>query len=182
MPLLLKNLTETIPDFKYHGVDIVTTVIDSVKLKFASEKNWKFEVLDFTSQSLPPGYELIYSRDALQHLPLLKVVDALEKFANAENARYLLVGSYLEIGIGEIASKINNKNIRTGDMFTINLTQAPFYLEKYEQKYKEGYDGWQKYLVLYDIPRYLKQIDFESMRKKIIKDYNINYNMSKPEN
>ena len=36
------------------------------------------------------GYELILCRDALQHLPLLSVVDALENFARSD-ARFLLV-------------------------------------------------------------------------------------------
>ncbi len=39
---------------------------------------------------VPSGYDLILCRDALQHLPLLSVVDALENFARSD-ARYLLV-------------------------------------------------------------------------------------------
>jgi len=43
-----------------------------------------------TQVPVPSGYDLILCRDALQHLPLLSVVDALENFARSD-ARYLLV-------------------------------------------------------------------------------------------
>lgn len=45
-------------------------------------------------EPLPNGYELILCRDALQHLPLLSVVAALENFARSD-ARYLLVRTEL---------------------------------------------------------------------------------------
>lgn len=172
MPLLLNNITNLDEKFRYHGVDIVESVINKVKKRFGEKKNWKFDSLDITRQPLPTGYDLIYSRDALQHLPLLKVVDALENIANTKDSRYFLVGSYLNSGISERRAKINNNNnIRAGDYFSINLTQFPFYLNSTMKNFKEAKDGIQKYLVLYDIPDYLKTIDFESMRKRISEKY-----------
>jgi hypothetical protein len=95
MPLLLRNLTQQITNFKYHGIDVVESVIDSLKIKYNNETNWLFSLHDVTRQPLPPNYDLITSRDALQHLPLDYCVDALKAYSRTIGARYLLIGSYI---------------------------------------------------------------------------------------
>ena len=99
MPLLLNNITNEIPDFRYYGVDVVESVINISKVKYANKKNWKLDVLDITSQELPDGYDLLFSRDAFQHLPLIKIANALKMIANAKEAKYFLVGSYVKTGV-----------------------------------------------------------------------------------
>lgn len=77
MPSLLDNITQSIDTtFKYYGVDIVEKIINQSIIKYSNNNNWKFSILDFTQQNLPDNYELIHTRDALQHLPLVKIVDA----------------------------------------------------------------------------------------------------------
>lgn len=95
MPLLLRNLTQQIANFKYHGIDVVESVIDSLKIKYNNETNWLFSLHDVTKQPLPSNYDLITSRDALQHLPLDYCVDALKAYSHTIGARYLLIGSYI---------------------------------------------------------------------------------------
>ena len=164
MPELLKNLTVSNIFFKYHGIDIVESVITKSREKYANDfKNWNFSLFDLTRGPLPSDYDLIFSRDALQHLPLLAVYEALKSFATANNSRYLLVGSYLE----------NKKNIqiKPGEYFDINLTLPPFNLDKYEEQYREAifdYKLDKKFLILYDIPNYLSKIDFEKMKNDIL--------------
>lgn len=75
MPLLLKNISENLngKHFRYHGVDVVEKLIHSARIKYPNEENWKFSVCDISAGNLPNGYELIFSRDALMHLPYKEV-------------------------------------------------------------------------------------------------------------
>lgn len=77
MPYLLNNVSETLGKrgerFRYHGVDVVESIINASIVKYADRKDWQFSVCDFSQQDLPNGYELIFSRDALQHLSFEKV-------------------------------------------------------------------------------------------------------------
>ena len=156
MPLLLNNITdEGNNDFKYFGVDVVESVINASKIKYANMfPKWKMKVLDFTTMQLPENYDLIFSRDVLQHLPLEKVIDALKTFSQTKGARYLLVGHYLEHN--------ENRNINIGDYFNINLTKPPFNLTQFIASYWEN-DRDKKYLTLYDLS-YLRKIDFDLMK------------------
>jgi hypothetical protein len=80
MPLMLRNVSAKLAAekgirFKYHGVDVVEKVINESKARYANEtRDWEFSVCDFSQQDLPNGYELIFSRDALQHLSYEKVI------------------------------------------------------------------------------------------------------------
>jgi hypothetical protein len=158
MPLLLSNLSlETNQTFRYHGVDVVESVINATRTRFAHRLHeWKMSTVDFTQQRLPDEYELIFSRDALQHLPLEKVVCALRTFSQVRAARYLLVGSYV--------TRPANRNIRPGEYFLIDLTRPPFNLNNYvEVKSENVPDAATKHLLLYDVPSYLRKVDFEKM-------------------
>jgi len=159
MQHVVQNATaEKGPTFKYHGIDIVESVINKSKAIHSQvHPNWKFSLVDITSQPVPQGYDLIFSRDALQHLPLLKVINALENFAKS-NAKFLLVGSYEH-------NKLN-RNINVGDVFYINLFIAPFNLSNHIEIYEEIEDTESmKHLVLYDIEKHLKNADFNKMRE-----------------
>lgn len=159
MPLLLKNLSE---QFSYHGLDIVESIINASKIRYSSHSNWKFSFIDFSSQALPndKNYELIFSRDALQHLSYDKIINALENFSQTSNVKYLLVGTYKNAD--------QNKNIGPGGVFLINLFKKPFELTNYVDIYEEKFDTIEgtKFLVLYDVQNYLKKVDFNEMRRK----------------
>lgn len=77
-------------------------------------------MLDLTAQVLPSGYDLIHTRDTLQHLECTLIAEALHNLAWS-GAKYLLVGSY-DGGSG-------NRNITSGDYFDIDLRRPPFALE-----------------------------------------------------
>ena len=88
MKHVVQNATSEIgPAFKYHGIDIVESVINKSRTIYSQvHPNWKFSQIDITTQPVPQGYDLIFSRDALQHLPLLKVINALENFAKSSQS------------------------------------------------------------------------------------------------
>ena len=163
MPLLLANLSlETNKHFKYHGIDVVESVINASKIRFANfSEEWKFSVVDFSQQNIPENYDLIFSRDALQHLPLDKVINALEIFSKSKGSKYLAVGSYVK-------STLPNNNIKVGSYFPVNLFKPPFNLTEYIEILDEQTPDL-KHLILYDIPGYLSKVDFSLIRNESIK-------------
>lgn len=53
------------------------------------------QCIDYASQPLPKGYDLVFSRDSLQHIPLHGTWQYLNN-VRASGAKYLLVGSYIK--------------------------------------------------------------------------------------
>ena len=161
MPLLLRDLRDDVHGFVFHGLDIVRSVIETNQARFANESWMQFEVLDFTRAPVPAGVQLILCRDALQHLPLGKAIDALEMFSLSE-ARFLMVGTYMGFD-GK------NKLIEAGDYYDINLTLDPFSLTSYQHLYpehtRELIDEVDKHLLLFPIT-YLQSVDYTAMRMR----------------
>ena len=126
----IHEIKKTLPCFRYHGTDVVKSVID-MNIKTFSGSPWiQFSQQDLSSWNLdlPSNYDIILSRDALQHLSYLSIAGALAKYCRSD-ARYLLVGSYLDEG--------NNKNIESGGCFNINLLETPFSFPKPIEEYAE---------------------------------------------
>ena len=71
-----------------------------------------------------PRADLVFSRDALQHLPLSYVHSFLHNVRDS-GAKYLLVGSYLN----ESTTQYRNLDIAVGDYYDINLLEKPFSLQ-----------------------------------------------------
>lgn len=53
------------------------------------------QCVDYANQPLPSGYDLVFSRDSLQHIPMHGVWQFLNN-VKASGAQYLLVGSYIK--------------------------------------------------------------------------------------
>lgn len=76
-------------------------------------------------------------------------------------ARYLLVGSFQ-------TEYSKNVNIGVGNYFRIDLRKPPFNLTGYVRVYDEiSRSPTPKSLILYDIPNYLRQIDFDSVKTQL---------------
>ena len=104
------------PEFTYTGVDVADDVV--VRLRELGTPRCTFARADITADPLPHGADLIFSRDALQHLAPLQIVRALRTFRDAA-PRFLAVGGYPR---GE------NRVITTGECFLVNLMREPFNL------------------------------------------------------
>ena len=85
---------------------------------------------DFTKDALPKNFDVVFSRDALQHLSPMQIISALRTFKNS-SPRFLLVGSYPQ-GV--------NVAIDTGAYFPINLMREPYSLWPSEI-YSESFGG-----------------------------------------
>ena len=154
MPATVERVRHFNPKFKYMGVDVVPTVIAANKERFKHVEYYDFEVIDMAEEPLPSGIDMIWCRDALQHLSYELIVPALENFA-ASDATYLAVGSY-KYG--------KNMKIFIGGYFSIDLRQPPFSLVEVEDEMdEETPDG--KVVYVYRT-EYLKTVDFKEMRKR----------------
>lgn len=123
MPLVLSHFNASGWRLEYTGVDVVDTVIKANAFAYANITNVHFHLADLTKDDLPGGADLIFSRDALQHLSLVQVKAALGTYRKAD-PKFLLVGSY--------PFTPTNVDIETGDYQPINLMAPPFNLRPEE--------------------------------------------------
>ena len=143
----LRKLKENVPCFTYLGVDVVPSVVQKNQESFSKQSSWvRFAEMDLSSsyssspssyginrnassgagnvqiRSLPSGFQLILSRDALQHLSYAAIAEALRNYCHS-NAVYLLVGSYL---LPAADGRSKNRAIAVGETFSIDLLSEPF--------------------------------------------------------
>jgi len=175
----LKKVKETIPCFSYMGVDVVSSVITKNHESFSQHSDWvHFSELDLSIyeqksmsnffinrnksnneiSSLPKNFfQLILSRDALQHLSYSAITGALRHYCST-NADWLLVGSYL---LSAPDGRSKNKNINTGETFSINLLEPPFsfqnpveiFPERSIGQYSDAKSENTKFLLLFRLPQ-----------------------------
>jgi hypothetical protein len=143
MPTLLQEVEEKQTGFRFFGTDVACGLIDKHKQTFADNKNWGFECVDYANQLLPAGYELVFSRDSLQHLPLHSAWQFLNN-VRASGAKWLLVGSYVE------AAPTSNVDIPAGEYYSVNLLQQPFCARQPVEVFPEN-DSEKKHMLLFDV-------------------------------
>jgi len=173
LPPLLSRLRKTVPCFQYHGVDVVDSVVEASKAKYAQDALTTFQRMDLSvpgaglalSRLHKAGFDLVLCRDALQHLPMLLAVGVLENLA-ATGAKLVAVGSYL-------APRENlNRDISIGDYYLINLLKEPFNLSEAEAvdvlNEESRNKSERKYLLLWTV-EYLRGVDFGEMRRRVQK-------------
>lgn len=124
MPLVLEQLEAQNPSgFRFMGTDVVCSLVGRHKLAFVNHSNWQFQCIDYANQPLPSGYDLIFSRDSLQHLPMHGAWQFLNN-VKASGAKWLLVGSYIT------ATSPNGNIARAGEYYNIDLMKPPFSLSR----------------------------------------------------
>lgn len=153
----LSHLFQEIPCFVYHGIDVVDSIILSNLKYFSADvrtNRISFATMDLSAEDavLPRGFDLIFSRDALQHLSYAGIAGVLATFCRSD-AMYLLVGSY------DANPEGTNKDVPSTltRMFEINLLQQPFnfsevlevFYEPLLNAYKTGDNYRPKFLRLY---------------------------------
>jgi hypothetical protein len=159
---LLKELTKSISCLRYVGVDVVDSVIEKNKKAFANQDHLSFYSIDLSSEKaqLPMKYDLILSRDALQHLPYVNIQNVFKTYCRSE-AKYLLTTSY-------ILSEAGNKNLEfAGECFDINLLIYPFSFPQPKEVYVEVGKFANKHLLLYQLSNLCaskEYLHFQSLR------------------
>ena len=140
-------MPELFPFFKqnnvtYTGMDIVPSLIEKHRLKFP---HLKFQQLDYAKKEIPIEAELIFNREALQHINFYDVFLALHHFSLLHKGKYLLTTSYE-------SNENNNLNWVDGATNTIiQLDKSPYFL-KPEAIYEDGRPGGINRLKLFKLP------------------------------
>ena len=144
------NLTwmpELFPFFEKHnitytGVDIVPALIQKHRSKYPQ---WHFEQLDYVKQELPISADLIFSREALQHLNFYDVFLALHHFSIQPKVQYLLTTSY------ETDSNSNFMFVDGASNTLIQLDKSPYFFKPIAV-FHDGQPGGINRLKLFQLP------------------------------
>jgi len=128
-------------DFKYIGCDIVPGLISR---NTAACPQYEFKVLDFAEDDLP-RCDLMFCRDALQHLPVGDIKKALQNFSRS-GSKYLLASTHLR----KFGWK-NARECRVGQCRDRNLLLKPFDLPDPIMVFSEE-DESHKFLGLWKLP------------------------------
>lgn len=115
LPLVLEQLPSS---FSYTGIDIVHDLISQHKSRCPQHQ---FEAMDFVNDKLPKA-DLIFCRDAIQHLPIRDALAALQNFSRS-GARYLLTSTH-----PRCYGRRNGRDRRAGQCHDRNLMLKPFSL------------------------------------------------------
>ncbi len=138
MPLLLTELPKS---FQYIGADIVDGLVEQNRKKYPGHS---FRALDFVCDELPKC-DLIFCRDALQHLPIPDIKMALGNFSKC-GAQYLLTTTHLRrYGLR------NMEPCRVGSCRNRNLLLNPFNLRDPIAIFSEQ-SNLDKFLGLWKLP------------------------------
>jgi hypothetical protein len=137
MPLALKEIKK---DFKYTGCDIVPALIEKNSKEYPQ---YNFFVKDFVIDKIPEC-DLIFCRDALQHITVADIKDALYNFSNS-GAKYLIATTHLRR-----FGWRNGRDIKVGKCRDRNLLLKPFNLPDPLIIFSEQYEH--KFLGLWKLP------------------------------
>lgn len=108
-------------------MDVGCSLIDKHNQTLHDKPYMSFRCVDASHEPLPQGYDLILSRDSLQHLPMVDAYAFLHNVVNS-GAKYLLVGSYLH---RERNENLDHAAEDSGSVtaYAVNLLQAPFLVQ-----------------------------------------------------
>lgn len=165
--VLLRQLGLAKRSLHYQGVDIVPSLIARHRHRYADWTNVSFDVLDMTNSSVPRGHDLLFSRDALQHLRLEQAVATLRHWASSD-AKWLLVGSYPDARTNK---QLSLRAQAVGKSFDIDLRKRPFCLEPTHdyletRKLSTPTDRHQKHLYLYEMRHLRSRVEFTRMMRE----------------
>jgi hypothetical protein len=116
---LRKQADSSFNGVKFLGTDVACKVISKHQEAYANSEDRSFKCLDYARESLPHGYQAVFSRDSLQHVPISAAYAFLNNVRQS-GAKYLIVGSYLDAD--------ENRDIKGGAYYSINLLKPPFNL------------------------------------------------------
>ena len=158
MSSILKNLsTEFNKKFSYHAICANSTLVKRIEKSFSTIGiEIKASQLDITKEKLPINYELIVANGVLEYQSLNEIINSLKNFASTKNSLYFLVDCFIK-------SKSNSTTISKGKHSQLDLTQRPFTLTNYVQKYENDIQK-QKYMLLYELNS-IKKVNFTKMKE-----------------
>jgi len=124
----------------YTGADILASAVAQNSKKYPGKT---FIQLDYVKDKVPGKYDLIFSRESLQHLYLGDALKALNNFITSG-------ASYLLITHRHIAKGNEQSLVQVSDYFPINLLEPPFNMPTPLRMYADVHPYM--YLALYKLP------------------------------
>jgi 2-polyprenyl-3-methyl-5-hydroxy-6-metoxy-1,4-benzoquinol methylase len=145
----MSRFLETRNDINYTGFDIVPEIIQYHQTKYARHP-WKFERHDLVKDDIPfDQYDLILSRDTLQHLTHSESLHVLSKvstaFVNAKRTGLLLTTTY-----PTMATNADLPNV--GGYIPLNLELPPIALQPPLCRHNDGPIRLIKFIGLWSLP------------------------------
>jgi len=133
----MSRFLQTRSDVDYTGVDIVSSIIEHHRSTFA-DRDWKFLNLDIVSESINvTDYDLIMTRQMMQHLVHTDVIRILHKFSNVsmlhvQHPVFLLATTYPNTAFNR------KQELKIVRYVMMNLELKPFRLEPPRCLFKDG--------------------------------------------
>jgi hypothetical protein len=138
---------------KYTGLDIVPSVIESNTRNFTS---YKFKLHDLANDTMSTA-DLIFSREALQHMNAAEVIKTLDKI-NKSGSKYLLMTHYFA-GTKEE----NLRTLKDGNANIVNFLLEPYNLVAPIALFTDGHidrnNPTMEYLALWELPLKYKKME-----------------------
>ncbi len=106
-----------LPVQRYIGADLVETLVQANRAKFAGQPGREFYKLDLCSDPLPQ-VDVVFCRDCLVHLSLANIRRAIDNLKSS-GSTWLLTTTFLECE--------RNEDIQNGDWRMLNFEVAPFH-------------------------------------------------------
>lgn len=154
---LLDELTRHDKQCKYIGVDVSPIAVERCRKNLDRYTEnvvvYHGDIADFAF----PAADMLMCRDALQHMSYDTIRAVLRNFARSD-VHYFVLGSYLDHN--------DNRDIKTGDYFAINLTLPPFSMSEPLDTFSEKNPPWDhptKQFVVYtksQLVRYIETNNF----------------------
>ena len=167
-PEWTRQLLKELPDgFRYHGGHMSPGVVETNQRAWERDPQKTFSVWDVSRTRIPPGFDFILCRGALQHLPMDAICDALRIFSESP-AKWLLVESF------PCSQGNRNRNLpppKPGAIqsFEIDLRKPPFGLrpdDDWDEAPGTNRRLLDKHLYLFRIDK-LKRVNFRALKERI---------------
>jgi SAM-dependent methyltransferase len=136
---------------QYIGIDVSDIALERCKINLQQQFPDIVTLYHGDMTNYPfPRADMLICRDVLQHMSYQAIKAAITNFAQSD-IRIFALGAYLP-------SDNQNRDIETGDYFTIDLKQAPFFMHAPIQVVPEANDGQLKYLFIYTKEQLLEYV------------------------
>jgi len=109
------------PSIRYHGADIVPSIMSQNEKKFA-QKGIEMSVFDITTGAFPAA-DIWHCRDCFFHLSYKNIFKSLENFSKSDIPLALLTSHVMD-------DEYQNRDIDDGDFRFLDLTKAPFLFQE----------------------------------------------------
>ena len=146
----MSHFLKTRSDVKYTGIDIVPTLIERHTNTYRSNPNVNFINSDVVHTPLNRSFDVIFSRQMMQHFKNSDVIRVLNHFSQS-GSKYMIATTYSDFPRNYDLGSLSSIRFRT-----VNLEKKPFNLAPPICSYQEPEDK-ANYLGLWELPLHVTE-------------------------